>query len=567
VVYKYQYPFGGIAVGITVRDALKLGGLKKGRVIGGFEGLDNTVRYVSVLEITDDQVADPALWYRGDELMISALYSVRDDVSAQVKQLERIAACGCAGLVLCHEGIYLKEISPELINAADRLKIPLIVVPKEIGYIDIINPVLEEVISIQKEELEYALNVQNKMTDLILEGTGLKKVASEISKILQCPFLIVDSEHRILTKGYHNQKGSSLLNEVINNKQLCEELLESDKENPVQINNCQCFNIPVRSGKNVFGKLLLFRGRPFEKLELVAIDEISKAVMLILTQKIAKKEEMLRAQREFLDELLSGSIQDEEMALSRAEYFKIKVPHKIMAMVIETTKPHQQNTKSKRSEGYLKSKQNEIIKTIDSIMKYKINYLATTRGNLVIVLMEAGEDTEALAVHQAKEIGEKLAKEITAKIDNLDVFIAIGEQYDKLTKIHKSLGEALKTIQLGKILFNSVKCVHVTDLGVYYYLPELLSNENISGYITSTTSALKEYDAVKNMNLMDTFKLLLFEEDVGKVADSLFIHRNTLLYRKEKIKKILGVDPFIQPNKLNYQLTIILAQLKEAKDG
>jgi purine catabolism regulator len=439
--------------------------------------------------------------------------------------------------------------------------------PKEIGYIDIINPVLEEVISIQKEELEYALNVQNKMTDLILEGKGLKKVASEISKILQCPFLIVDSEHRILTKGYHNQKGSSLLSEVINNKQLCEELLESDQENPVQINNCQCFNIPVRSGKNVFGKLLLFRGRPFEKLELVAIDEISKAVMLILTQKIAKKEEMLRAQREFLDELLSGSIQDEEMALSRAEYFKIKVPRKIMAMVIETTEPHQQNTKSKRSEGYLKSKQNEIIKTIDSIMKYKINYLATTRGNLVIVLMEAGEDTEALAVHQAKEIGEKLAKEITAKIDNLDVFIAIGEQYDKLTKIHKSLGEALKTIQLGKILFNSVKCVHVTDLGVYYYLPELLSNENISGYITSTTSALKEYDAVKNMNLMDTFKLLLFEEDVGKVADSLFIHRNTLLYRKEKIKKILGVDPFIQPNKLNYQLTIILAQLKEAKDG
>ena len=236
-------------------------------------------------------------------------------------------------------------------------------------------------------------------------------------------------------------------------------------------------------------------------------------------------------------------------------------------MVIETTELHQQNTKSKRSEGYLKSRQNEIIKTIDSMIKYKINYLVTTRGNLVIVLMEAGEDTEALAVHQAKEIGEKLAKEITAKIDNLDVFIAIGEQYDKLTKIHKSLGEALKTIQLGKILFNSVKCVHVTDLGVYYYLPELLSNENISGYITSTTSALKEYDAVKNMNLMDTFKLLLFEEDVGKVADSLFIHRNPLLYRKEKIKKILGDDPFIQPNKLNYQLTILLAQLKEAKDG
>lgn len=555
-------------MGITVRKALKLGGLQKGKVIGGFEGLDNIIRYVSVLEITDDKVADPALWYKGDELMISALYSIRDDVNAQIKLLERITTCGCAGLVLCHEGIYLKEISPKLINAADRLKIPLIVVPKEIGYIDIINPVLEEIISVQKKELEYALNVQNKMTNLILEGKGLKKVASEISKILQCPFLIVDQEHRILTKGYHDRKGSIFLNEVINNKQINKELLKSNQEQLLQINDCQCLIFPVRSGKNIFGKLLFFREQPFEQLELVAIDEVSKAIMLILTQKMAKKEEMLREQREFLDELLTGSIQDEEMAISRAEYFKIKLPQPIMVMVIETTDQQQQNANSKRnsSKEHLKSRQNNIIKIIDSVMRYKINYLVTTRGNLVIVLMGSNDNTKSLSVQQSKEIGEKLAKEINTNIDNIDVFIAIGDQYDKLTKIHKSLTEALNTIKLGKILFNSVKCVHVTDLGVYYYLPELLSNKNISHYITSTTSALKEYDAAKNMNLMDTFKLLLFEEDMGKVADSLFIHRNTLLYRKEKIKKILKIDPFTQPNKLNYQLTILLAQLKETKD-
>lgn len=553
-------------MGITVKKALTLGGLKNGKVIGGFEGLDNIVRYVNVLEITDDKVADPAHWYRGNELMISAFYAIRDDVNAQVKLLNRMADCGCAGLVLCHEGIYLKRISPELIKAADRLKMPLIVVPGETGYIDIINPVLEEIINVQKKELEFALDVQDKMTKLILEGKGLTKVAGEISRILQCSFLILDSEDRILAKGYHDRNGSLFINEITSNNLLWNRLVKIEQKTSIAINNHHCFITPLRYGQNMFGKLLFFRNKPFEKLENAAINEISKVVMLYLTQKIAKKEEMLRAQREFLDELLTGSIEDEEIAIYRAEYFKIKFPQKIMAMVVETTN-QQQGTDNKPEKDFLNTRQNEIIKIIDAVMKYKTNktdYLITTRGNLVILLIESLEEVKPLAVRQAKAIGNKLVKEIYHNLDNIDVFIAIGEQYDKLTKIHKSLTEALKTLRLAKILFHSIKCVHMTDLGILYYLPELLSNENISNHISNIVSALKEYDANKGTNLMETFRLLLFEENMSQVADSLFIHRNTLLYRKEQIKRILGVDPFIQPNRLNFQLSFILAQMKKA---
>jgi purine catabolism regulator len=48
----------------------------------------------------------------------------------------------------------------------------------------------------------------------------------------------------------------------------------------------------------------------------------------------------------------------------------------------------------------------------------------------------------------------------------------------------------------------------------------------------------------------------------GIASERLFIHRKTLLHRKERIRKIFGVDPFSQPYKLNYQLTLLLAQLK-----
>lgn len=138
-----------MAEGITVKEALDLivlNGIKVGRVIAGFGGLDNIITSVSVIE-----VPDATRWYRGNELQITAFYSIKDDVKAQVRVIERIAQCNCSALVLCHTGIFLKEVSQELIDAANYYKLPLILVPAELAYIDIITPVLEAIIDKQKK--------------------------------------------------------------------------------------------------------------------------------------------------------------------------------------------------------------------------------------------------------------------------------------------------------------------------------------------------------------------------------------------------------------------------------
>lgn len=40
-------------MGITVREALQLGGLRQARVVAGEAGLDNVVKHVSVIEVPD----------------------------------------------------------------------------------------------------------------------------------------------------------------------------------------------------------------------------------------------------------------------------------------------------------------------------------------------------------------------------------------------------------------------------------------------------------------------------------------------------------------------------------
>lgn len=67
---------------VTLRDCLKLPSLSLGRVIAGHGGLDNIVATVSVMEFDDEEEED---FVTPNELLISALYCVKDDVQASAE--------------------------------------------------------------------------------------------------------------------------------------------------------------------------------------------------------------------------------------------------------------------------------------------------------------------------------------------------------------------------------------------------------------------------------------------------------------------------------------------------
>lgn len=64
---------------ITLKDCLKLPSLSMGKVIAGREGLNNIVTSVSVMEFNDTDEPDIL---SPNELLISALFCVKDDVDA-----------------------------------------------------------------------------------------------------------------------------------------------------------------------------------------------------------------------------------------------------------------------------------------------------------------------------------------------------------------------------------------------------------------------------------------------------------------------------------------------------
>ena len=89
---------------MTVSDVMKLPSMVGAEVVAGRGGLNYPVESVNVLEygwpteLMNRFFRDNT--FDGNELLISALASIANDVEAQCENIRRFHAAGCVGMVL-----------------------------------------------------------------------------------------------------------------------------------------------------------------------------------------------------------------------------------------------------------------------------------------------------------------------------------------------------------------------------------------------------------------------------------------------------------------------------------
>ena len=119
---------------VTVKNLLKLPSLANASVVAGKEGLDKVVASVSVLETMEYDLIDDHAYindeFNGSEIVITGFLNGAEDVDAQYNSVKRLALSGEAGLILYYIGIFVKKIDPSIIELANELNFPIIVMPE-----------------------------------------------------------------------------------------------------------------------------------------------------------------------------------------------------------------------------------------------------------------------------------------------------------------------------------------------------------------------------------------------------------------------------------------------------
>ena len=186
------------------------------------------------------------------------------------------------------------------------------------------------------------------------------------------------------------------------------------------------------------------------------------------------------------------------------------------------------------------------------------DFALTINENEVVLVKE-------LKSNDSKEI-TKYGRQIDAGVTELGVahVIGIGSVATQLKDIARSFKEAQVAVEIGKVFDDSITMMSYENLGIgrlIYQLPTTLCEMFLSEVFKK--------GSVESLDEETLFTINKFFENnlnVSETSRKLFVHRNTLVYRLEKIKKLTGLDLREFDNAIVLKVALMVKQYLRSRE-
>ena len=161
--------------------------------------------------------------------------------------------------------------------------------------------------------------------------------------------------------------------------------------------------------------------------------------------------------------------------------------------------------------------------------------LSINESDIAVVKQLAEEPTAEELDKIAKAMEDTLRNELYIK-----TVIGIGTVVTHLRELADAYKEAQTAIDVGKVFDTEKSIINYENLGIgrlIYQLPTTLCEIFLTEVFKKNT-----IDALDQETLFTINKFFENNLNVSETSRKLFVHRNTLVYRLEKIKKLTGLD-------------------------
>lgn len=182
-------------------------------------------------------------------------------------------------------------------------------------------------------------------------------------------------------------------------------------------------------------------------------------------------------------------------------------------------------------------KEFNVVEIVRSIFPTKQKDFVTAVDEKSIILVK--ELKEKGSKEEIDQISKHIYDTLSAEAMT-SVYVAIGTVVNDLKNVSASYKEAKMALEVGKIFEENKKIVNYEQLGIgrlIYQLPAPLCKMFINEVLHGLSMDQFDEETLTTVN-----KFFENNLNVSETSRQLYIHRNTLVYRLDKLQKMTGLD-------------------------
>lgn len=263
---------------------------------------------------------------------------------------------------------------------------------------------------------------------------------------------------------------------------------------------------------------------------------------------IYRKKEIYKSMELFMKELIYG---DEKIAKERMELFEYN-PEKIhLVLYFALFDMHEQISRVRDS---------EILEDLLWVLKYEcfnnrdMLYLKEEDG--IVVIYEYR--TRNTMNDKLTDLSERVESHFSMKHKEIKVKMGIGKILKDIEDTKKSAWQAKGAVKVMIALDSEKTMMAYENLGIYRLFLNINDENELLELYHKNLDKLIEYDKSENNDFVNTLQVYIDNGgSITKTTENLYVHRNTVKYRINRIKEIMKID--LDDPKVQFDLKLSFA--------
>jgi len=455
--------------------------------------------------------------------------------------------------------VFSTPISPNAIAEAKACNMPLLLIPAG-NQVRMVEKTIVSLLVNRKGQLELrGTQIYRQLTQISSRNEGMSELINAMARLTNKAVIIQDKRLRVSESTIQPQfigvwdEVEQFLRKLDN---LPVELQDRHRVSDIEAPVLQSLPIPgiarlvapiVTSSIGRGYLSIIGYDHEIDDIDLLVAEHGAAACGLEMAKLKAVSETEKRLRGTFLDRLLIGDVSQQE-AVRQGERFEHDMTRIHVAVVLSW---RGDNPPSMRR---LETMVNSLIEA----QRMSALVWQREREREVVVFHATDGDHP---IDTSLKLANIFSREINRQYPGNRVAVGLGQSARDINAWRTSYRDAVQAMELAVRLQTDTP-LYIGDLGVYQLILSLSDRERLTDFCQTTLGKLIDYDLRQNADLIKTLEAFFHcHGNLSETAKMLIVHRNTLLYRMNRINEIAAIDLERPETRLALHLALTIRRL------